>query len=682
MLFRSQKKRALQFWNKSKINHPEALKDQINDDVMKHLNHGKVLPIFHTLCRPPNDRLFPPNTRVSVENPTSDEIRLSAGPVQMGKFDKELPVDEIPMEDELSYILAFIDDEGRGRMKVQDNAFQWSFSENYTEIVTNLVNSPAEMIGEDIEVTKLVAPFALDISNGCNLITRRLSRGVVADCFDKSKLGSTYAMVGNPGIGKSWTLIYALQQALLYENACVLLCFQKDSMAIVCLRRNNRIYVWHSYNDRWKNDCNSRLFRNSSVLVLLDPRESSNNGASYVAGPRMLIFAASNNKEHFKSIGKFTGDFARISSCPRGKEMKCQIRYMQDNSIEKVSWKVALERASKVGYLPRYILSETLFRERLDQTMSAIDELKQNDVKSILNTRGTDRKNRTVNGCIFAVHVNLKKKSIVPSYKSIVDPGEESDENSADENAGYDGQCVLDYGDRVLSIMNKYVLDEIVTLSRVNILSFWGITSTGKRSEMGHIVENMLWKDLKKPYQMRRFPMTKETKTMNALDAESTDEENLLDIGICQPVSDIRLDKASLGEKVFNASSSVVARMHTNEALIDFAGPYRRVYQVTVSANHSMSHKGLEALFLASGHLDRREENGTVELMESQNAKDIGNIEYYWVVPKERESVWKKRAPKTIRKQTVVGDCLRKYVTQYILVMDEVPTESAAGGGT
>ena len=117
--------------------------------------------------------------------------------------------------------------------------------------------------------------------------------------------------------------------------------------------------------------------------------------------------------------------------------------------------------------------------------------------------------------------------------------------------------------------------------------------------------------------------------------------------------------------------------MRPNEALIEFAGPYRRVYQVTVSANHSMSHKGLEDLFLASGHLDRREENG--KLVESGNPKmrkQIGNIEYYWVVPEEREADWKERAPKIIRKRCLVGECLKKYVQQYILVMDKEPTES------
>ena len=38
----------------------------------------------------------------------------------------------------------------------------------------------------------------------------------------------------------------------------------------------------------------------------------------------MLILAASNNEDAFKSIGKFTGDYARILSYPSFEEMKCQ----------------------------------------------------------------------------------------------------------------------------------------------------------------------------------------------------------------------------------------------------------------------------------------------------------------------------------------------------------------------
>jgi predicted NACHT family NTPase len=91
------------------------------------------------------------------------------------------------------------------------------------------------MAGEDIEVTKLSNVFLVDQKSGVNLITRRLSRGVVADCFKLSESCSNYAIVGSPGIGKSWTLLYALQQALLSNNACVVIWFPKEGVANTCI---------------------------------------------------------------------------------------------------------------------------------------------------------------------------------------------------------------------------------------------------------------------------------------------------------------------------------------------------------------------------------------------------------------------------------------------------------------
>jgi hypothetical protein len=108
------------------------------------------------------------------------------------------------------------------------------------------------MVGEDIEVTQLQSEFFPDVKNGKNLISRRFSRGVVGDCFHRSEFASDYAMVGSPGIGKSWTLIYALQQALLDENVCV-------------------FFVWTMEDT---DTCDSRLFQNTRVLVLLDSTEA------------------------------------------------------------------------------------------------------------------------------------------------------------------------------------------------------------------------------------------------------------------------------------------------------------------------------------------------------------------------------------------------------------------------
>ena len=136
-------------------------------------------------------------------------------------------------DDEMSYLTAFFEtNTSTGNTvpnyKVADYSFTWKFDQKHTKYITALVKDPSHMAGEDIEVTKLMHPISIDKLNGKNLITRRLSRGVVADCLALSKKGSTYAISGSPGIGKSWTLIYTLQQALLYENICVLLRFRNN----------------------------------------------------------------------------------------------------------------------------------------------------------------------------------------------------------------------------------------------------------------------------------------------------------------------------------------------------------------------------------------------------------------------------------------------------------------------
>jgi hypothetical protein len=661
--------RAIEYWNESKLKHNEPLKDAVHHQVMKYLEEGKVLPIFHTLCQPPNQRLFAPNTRISVKDPNSDVIQLSAATVTPGECIKDANNDgEIALEEEMSFIPAFFNQHGAGHFYVKDMAVQWSFSSLYTQIVTDLVNAPAEMVGEDIEVTKLLQPLAVDDCSGCNLITRRLSRGVVSDCLAKSQRRSTYAIVGNPGIGKSWTLIYALQQALLYENVCILLCFQKDGMAITCIRRNNKIYVWRSNNGGWKSSFDSNLFRNSNILALLDPLESAKGGAAYTEGPRMMMIAASNNEKHVSTIGKFTGDYARILNCYSNVEMTISLPFMIEDSAPLLQMDQVMKRAMEVGNLPRYVLKESLFKERQRQTVNAIESLKRKEVKDIMTFDGINRSNNTVPGCIFEVSVNLHT---ISGMNEASDDDQSYEYKTNDihymEKVGYDGQLVPDYGNRVVSIISKHVLNGIVNLSRDYVLSFWGITSTGKRSEMGSNVEDLLWKDLQKPYRMRKFLMMKQAdKKLNA-----NSEQMYLDVGKCHYIDKVSFNQVSLGKEVFDAVS-VVAKMKKNEALIDFAGPGHQVYQVTVSPSHSLSINGLRELFLVTGHLENK--GGILQI--SKNAAKIGQISYYWVVPEGQESHWKSKVPRTIKKDPVLSKCLNNFVNQYVLVMDTEPIES------
>jgi hypothetical protein len=51
-------------------------------------------------------------------------------------------------------------------------------------------------------------------------------------------------MTGLPGIEKSWTLFYDLQQTLLYDGANVIFFFEKTNDAVLYIRRKDKIYAW------------------------------------------------------------------------------------------------------------------------------------------------------------------------------------------------------------------------------------------------------------------------------------------------------------------------------------------------------------------------------------------------------------------------------------------------------
>jgi hypothetical protein len=237
--------------------------------------------------------LFLPNTCVSNGDEHSGKIEISARleeagsagssfvPVQVGQGSSlESSGKAIWRKDKFSYLDAFFDKDEQAIMNVWDILLEknWEFDEGITKTATDLVNSSAKMVGHDLEDTKLQNEFLVDMLYGKNLITRSVSRGVAADCFERSEKRHNYAIVGSWGIGKSWSLIYALQQALLYENSCVLFCFQKDEVYWVCIQKEHHIYSWRMEIKYLERFCSS-LFHNSNVLVLLDPREAGEGGA-------------------------------------------------------------------------------------------------------------------------------------------------------------------------------------------------------------------------------------------------------------------------------------------------------------------------------------------------------------------------------------------------------------------
>jgi hypothetical protein len=83
------------------------------------------------------------------------------------------------------------------------------------------------MLGEGIECTTLESiPTGVDPNDkSSELLTRPESSGVVSDVFHRFANEANdgewvVAVTGLTGIGKSWTLLYALQQLCIYDGAC------------------------------------------------------------------------------------------------------------------------------------------------------------------------------------------------------------------------------------------------------------------------------------------------------------------------------------------------------------------------------------------------------------------------------------------------------------------------------
>lgn len=689
-LVRAQKDRAKKRWEESYAK--SYFSKTIHDHVLALLNKGKVPPIFHTLCREPLKRLFSPNTLVSVneddsdseysdlsdfkgkltsevkgtENNNFERIEISTDFVDAGKSSTldESTNESIWDDDNFSYLDAFFASDGNALKNVKDNVLKndWVFKESLTKIVTDLVNTPADMVGYDVEVTKLRSVFPVDRKNGKNLITRSLSRGVVADCFEHSEADSVYAIVGSPGIGKSWNLVYALQQALLYENACVLFCFQKRELAWVCIRKKHNIFVWTLESFMLGNKCVSGLFKNGNVLVLLDPGESNLTGASFAEGNRRLIYAASNNSRHFSSLlSKGTAFAKRFLDPFTENELRVSIPFMikanrgTDYCIEeRIGW------AKIVGSLVRYIIDEKKFEERKQHQQESIAQVKNNesvDLESIFNWNGMS-----------------DDRSSIPDTLFVVTAEKPASDEAFAFDVGYDGERVTTYEKKQISFISPEIKMEIISQWRARILTYFGKVTSADMSKMGELVEDLFWEDLKKGVIMRCFAYTSPMPHFNTRTGEfigQTPKSATKKI-VSAPTIYKDLLIQDLPGKVFGAKEGAVCRMKRTCVLIDFADSKINVYQATTKGDHDTNFNGMEELLSAAGFLQKSKE-GDITLNEKIGQKKLN---FFWVVPSAIEGKWKRKIKKDPPDSTskIVKACYQKHVDVFVLLMENEPT--------
>jgi hypothetical protein len=484
-LIEKQKVRALQLWDERcsegaldpgrfvKSIHVQKLDESVKHD----LAHGVVPPIFHAV--------------VSKGTPLFSTAihKLSSDPVSAGTAIENR---KAPLLSSLSnpYNVLFTGNPPAANSRVLDAACPgaWEFDTKSTDSVAQLINTKAVMLGADVECTDGLKSVLFEdpSAQSFSLLTRPLSRGVVANCFDSSKRASSLAITGSEGIGKSWTLLYALQQALLYENAIVVFMLRKEGVAFLCSRVNGKVFVWIAHADS-----KVSLFGREDVLVLYDPNEATRGGADFPRGARMLIYAAYNDHAYF------TNGIYKVQVKPErflGLWTKDELAAALSRFNPALSLKTALARASNVGLIPRYIMNNAFYQRRENELHAVLDAIKRHPAarEKLLDFDGKETNVGVPLSTVFAVGAALMDSDEYDEESNEAEDVAAGDLGNGDApddvaggkisdkvlpDVGYEGQYVH-YTERAISFMTEFpssiTTSLIASLQTSENLRLWG----------------------------------------------------------------------------------------------------------------------------------------------------------------------------------------------------------------
>jgi len=291
--------------------------------------------------------------------------------------------------------------------RIEEDSKSWNYDTEATDWAVNLVNTDASMRGSNVECTAVgdLSTLIYDPSEN-KLLTRPQSRGVVATIFERmsSKGAETVtAITGLPGIGKSWTLLYVLQQALLYEGVFVI--FITDGLTFYLFhRRSGKIYAWST---NIKND-GSQFLDSKETLFIYDP--SPKKEFELPIGTRRLIYAASIDKNFDKREMK--KDPSMLHFVGPWTENELRAAFTDFEKDEGLRMSDILERVNCVGGLPRYLMRKASFETRLKQITTSVQQLDSDkDSGKIMLDASKELSifSHTISGSLYSVFPKMNK---------------------------------------------------------------------------------------------------------------------------------------------------------------------------------------------------------------------------------------------------------------------------------
>jgi hypothetical protein len=468
-------------------------------------------------------------------------------------------------------------------------------------------------------------------------------------------------IIGSPGIGKTRALAFALRQMLQNANVNVQYFSQKDTTAILFLRRNGITYAYESDNlvpeiasgDLFSRDFTDRL----RTYILLDPSE---RGARFAHPSRaQLIVACSANRKHYHNIEKEIDAFKFFLGLPSTKE----IETMASKLKPELDHKLLLKRISDVGPVPRYLFrDDAAFDDRKEDiyrkgATSVIDE-------AVVLTALTDghaiSNDPSLCGALFA-HVNV-------------------------ETTDAHGVKSTNYQQQRVSVLSQYAAWLLYKKFRG---AFVQATINGRHCDTTAVFEILCAFDLIIGGNFKVADMklaTRSAKVKHIAPAASvirvmpsrneTETRELFVKPALSGLSSISTDyevsesyeppekKRRIGPPFIVLSDGFSA--------IDFLNTNRQVFQATMGADHDM--KGWVDLLLDATILTLdKSEKLTI------NAK-AQPLEFYWVVPNDKAG-WATRRPKVptktdiptkyLTQKDVIDQAIAKHVCQFVLFIEK-----------
>jgi len=596
-------------------------KKPIIQEIASRLDGGMVPPLFHALGMP-------------LEWIGGNKLCFSLNLVEPGHVKEE---SILHLELRARNKKKLVGTDSKAVKCIKDKcSISWLYDEIATNWAVNLVNTDANMRGSNVESTAVGNISSLINNSEQILLTRPQSRGVVATIFNKISTvnsRSTKAITGLPGIGKSWTLLYVLQQALLYEGVFIVF-ITDDSNRFLFHRKNGKLYAW-----MMEKAAESFFLDSEETLVILDPSEADN--IDVPGGMRHLIYAVSDQEKNFMKrdtkqdpevqyyVGPWTED-----------ELRAAFRDFKKD--EGLLFPIFLERVRRIGGLPCYLMTKQRFKCRLLQIVESVKELKTfEDLQRSMHNAADEMIafSDTISGSLY---------SVAPRMDMEVD------------YVDYDGKCFL-YQDRVLKWASETILDFVLNKFRKEILTFLGKTSDYDFVEMGHAAEKLFLSDLE--HGGLTFDCWKMKKNSNDVAAEESLEiPRTRNISKPKTASEAYKCIAELFQDSSNKNTLIVCPR--NFPAVDAIRSGRQVLRVTISEDHSMNPDGMKNILVSAGILAA---NG------DRINEGAQPISFYWVVLPEMMNQWKNKRNELKPGGGILQKAMTDFVEQFVL---KIPIES------